>query len=139
MARSPRLLAESPQYGCRDQLSCLGWIIVLPDTHDQPADLGESGVGVPVPLDVATDLGGPVLDVGLRLDVVLGATVPVAAINECSYPSLPEDEIGPAVQLWERPSAYSVAQPEGVNGSTHCQLRLGVPALVALHRASYGR
>jgi len=69
-------------------------ILVLPEAQHRPPGLLEVGGGLAVALDVAGDLVGPVLGVGGRLGVVVGASVPVAAINEHRDSALSQHQIG---------------------------------------------
>lgn len=57
-------------------------ILVLPEPQDGPAGLSQIGRRLGVSFDIAGDLVGPIPAIGGGWDVVLGAAVPVAAVDE---------------------------------------------------------
>ena len=63
-------------------------ILVLPEPQDGPAGLLQISGRLGVSFDVAGDLVSPVLAIGGGLRVVIGAAVPVAAVDEHRDPAL---------------------------------------------------
>ena len=57
-------------------------VLMLPDPEHGPPEFDEMRVGFSVTLHVASELGGPPGGVGLGCGLVLGATVPEAAVHE---------------------------------------------------------
>lgn len=84
--------------------------LVLPNSHDRPAGLGEPAVGVPVTRSGALDLRPPPLGVGNRPRRVLGAAVPEATVDEDRHARAPEDQIGSTTQVRQRLTVYAVTK-----------------------------
>jgi hypothetical protein len=69
-------------------------IFMFPDPHHRPTFSLKGRCRFVVALPVALQLWLPVPRVGLRLDSMLRAAVPEAAIEEHSHPGANEDDIG---------------------------------------------
>lgn len=94
---------------------------MLPHSHDAPAGLLETMVGVGVSRDVALDLGGPELGVAFGGPMMFGAAVPEATVHEHGDFGSGEHEVGGAADLWYGAYADPVAQPERVDGGANCR------------------
>jgi hypothetical protein len=77
---------------------------VFPDSNDAPTGILQDEIRFSVPLSVSLDLGSPKIGVLARGPVVLGAAMPVAAINEDGDPGSGEDNVGCTTQLRYRAS-----------------------------------
>jgi hypothetical protein len=111
---------------------------MLPDPHHRPALSFKGTCRFVVALPVALQLRLPVPGVGLRLDSVLRATVPEAAIDEHSHPGANEDDIGSSAQRRHGPPVDQVAQPSGMQLPANSQLRSSVLARLTLAAAPVG-
>jgi len=67
-----------------------------PEPHDNPASICELLSRIQITRHIARNLRTPVIDMGLRLDIVRRATVPEAAINEYSELRADEQQISGA-------------------------------------------
>ncbi len=112
-------------------------ILVFPHPNDFPPGALEPPIRVAVPLDVPCDLGGPVpaVDVVQTLAVV-GASVPEAAVHEDGHPSPGEHEVGPPIEVGQRPDIDSVPGPAAVQQPTEAKLWAGTDAPHCLHPSS---
>jgi len=84
---------------------------MLPNAKAHPADAPEMGIYRPIPLQISCDLGGPVLGMGFWRFVVLGASMPVATVNENGDTRLTKDDIGRASMGWIGAGVHPVTQP----------------------------
>ena len=107
---------------------------MLPEAQHRPPGLLKVCGGLAVALDVAGDLVRPVLGVCGRLGVVVGASVPVAAVDEHGDAGLAQDQIGGAGKLRLGPRGHPEPDASLMHGGAHRYLGLGVAAAVALHR-----
>jgi hypothetical protein len=71
---------------------------VLPDAYSRPAGLLKHQIYALVAFPVAGDFLPPEICVGLRYSTVLGASVPVAAVEKYTNPLPSKDQIGADAQ-----------------------------------------
>jgi hypothetical protein len=71
---------------------------MFPESHDPPATLSQDSRYRPITRHIPDQLLRPIGFIRCWGPVALGATVPVASINEDSQPLLMEYEIGPTRQ-----------------------------------------
>ena len=109
--------------------------LVLPDPDHVPAGRGQRGVGRPVTLDVAAQLGLPVPDVARGPGAVLGAGMPEAAVDEDRDAPGRERDIGPdSLAVGQiKPVVLPEPVPLAVQGPAQRQFGLGVGAPVGPH------
>jgi hypothetical protein len=123
-------LEKSPPHPVRSGVH----VLVLPDPDDGPSLGRESAVDPPVPPDVESELGCPVLAIVSGNIAMLRAGVPETAIHE-------HGDFWPAKNYvrsyHERLCAYgrvdAVPQPELVEGSPEIELRTGIAPAIARH------
>lgn len=100
---------------------------MLPHAHNGPACVEQRPIHLVVALDIATELGCPVLDVVPWHPSVLRAGVPEAAVYEDGDLSTSEDDVRPNSDL---PAPYGKvlpeAEPAAVECRSHTDLRLRV-------------
>jgi len=72
---------------------------MLPGAEDQPTGFGEGLIDAAVAIDVAAQLGRPVLDVAGRGGAVLGTRVPKTAVDEDGEPDAGKDDVRSHRQL----------------------------------------
>ena len=92
-------------------------ILVLPAAQHRPAQLLQLMRGLRVARPVGLDLGDPVLGVRLRGDVMLGAAVPEAAVDEHHHLGPGERDVCAAALVERQRQVDPVAQPAGVEQS----------------------
>jgi hypothetical protein len=90
-------------------------IVVLPESKYRPTCRLKHRIGVSITRDVGDDLGVPVPDVGLRLHVVSGASMPETTVNEHRDAFTPENQVGRPTKPPQWALAHSVPQPKSVN------------------------
>ena len=110
---------------------------MFPDSYDFPARLAESFVGVGVAAAVARDLVVPESGCGaLGWTVVLGASMPEAAVQEYRDLRLGEDYVSGPAYVGDRPDVNPVAQAESVHGRSERPLGAGVATRVRSHHGT---
>lgn len=114
------------------------WILVLPDPDDVPASGSQRQVVAAVSGYVSIDLGGPVVAVGFRHAAVLGASVPVAAVDEDGHLLPREDEVGMAPKPWKRHHMHAISESPPVQNRSDLELGARVLGSIALHHRPDG-
>lgn len=92
-------------------------VLMLPDPEHRPPQFDEMRVGFSVALDVAGELGGPPRSVGLGRGLVLGASVPKAAVDEHGDLLLREHDVCASARETRQHGIHAVAQPACVQES----------------------
>lgn len=126
-------IRRSAMYFCRDHLGRRRRVFVLPYTNHAPPCFRQKPIRFSVTLSVSSDLLGPVLGVGGRLRVVLGAAVPETTVHENRHLGPREDDVGGSTNAGQRADGDAVPEAQRVDGSPEGELGLGIPAAVGLH------
>ncbi len=111
---------------------------MLPESEYSPAGLRQPLICVTVPGHIPGNLVRPVAGVGLRRDIVLRASVPVAAVDEDSDLRRAEDHVSRAAKAGERLGPDPVPQSLCVDEPSDQPLGLRVPAADRLHVPAAG-
>lgn len=111
--------------------------LMLPETQDCPTPLAEQQLVRPVSGGVVCDLGVPVVSAGLGRDVVLGASVPEAAIHKHEQPRILEYEVWPSRQF--RPEPVPHPKRPQLTPEQHLRYRVTVANARHLRRPGQGR
>lgn len=106
---------------------------MLPNPNNQPACFGEYTIGVSVAGLVLGDLSGPEVAVPLGCPMVLGASVPEAAVGEDRYFGTFEHYVRASPEPIDRRDIDAVAEAEAVDGLAQGEFRLGVLPAVSAH------
>jgi len=122
----------------RDTHRLCGRKLELTETQHNTAASCEERRRLQVTYLVSTDLRAPEVEVGGRHGEVLGASVPVAAVDEYGNSRSLNEQIRRPAQARLRNSTHSVAQPRPVHETAHGQLGLGIAPAVALHGLAGG-
>lgn len=88
---------------------------MLPEAQYNPSSAFEDSCGLLIPMAVRCDFGGPVVSIGYWWDVMLWASVPVAAVDENGHARAGEEEIRRPAQIRLRPSVHPVSKPHAVH------------------------
>src|SRR5215212_9254029 len=111
--------------------------IRLPEPHDEPAEVRQLSGLLPVALDVAPDLGEPVVRIGpprqLLAEGVPVAAVPEVAVAEEADARAGEHEVGSARQARGMLAVAQAGPPEGLS-----QQALGLAAFTAVRLLDTG-
>jgi hypothetical protein len=111
---------------------------VLPDPDHFPSGRVESNVGIAVSEAIGLDLLPPVGDVRLRRRSVLGAPVPVAAVDEDDDARRAEHEVRASPAIAEYRTVDAEAQAPRMELATEEQLRLRVAPASPGHPLAHG-
>ena len=116
-----------------DVSDCLGHVLVLPDAEDGPSEGGQMSVGLAVSFDVPCKFGRPPRAVVRGCRLVLGASVPEAAVDEhCDLGAGEKDVSTAPGHAWEG-MVDAISEPESVEFAAQQQLRFGVACGLARH------
>lgn len=108
---------------------------MLPEPQDSPPKRLELFACHQIALDVARNLGSPVVDVGARLDVMDRAAMPETAVNIDSNFLFGEDDVGLAAPVFLIGRVVdSVPQTGTMEAASDSKLRCCVAATVGFHR-----
>src|ERR1035437_7364052 len=105
---------------------------MLPDDHEGPAGVREPLLVAPIPLDVACELGKPVVKVRLRQRRVLGTEMPEAAAAIDRDMRARKDDIRTAAQPGDGDRVLAEAHTAAVQLASQSDLERA-HASVALH------
>ena len=108
---------------------------MFPEPQNSPPEKREPFSCLLVPLDVARNLGAPMVNVGARFDVVDWAAMPETAVNIGCNLRFGEDDVGLTAPISLVGSVVdSVPEPGAMEKSSDGTLRCRVTATVGFHR-----
>lgn len=113
---------DALEHSLNDLQRCLT-DLMLPHAQDRPAFSDEGKRLAAVAVDVLTELRVPELVAGARVDVVLGAAVPEAAVDEEGELSRGNDQVGSATGGAD---VKPIADPCDMQSAADHELRLGM-------------
>jgi hypothetical protein len=122
--------------GLHHELSSLIGILMFPDAHGSPPRLGQTSIGVVVPLPVTTDLRLPVLVVSLREPAVVRTAVPVATVDEDGHTSASKHHVSATREGSQWLRMYEISEAKPMDGPADSHLRASVARTVGLHGAA---
>jgi hypothetical protein len=119
-----------------DSQGCLNGIFVFPHSDSRPSSFRESAVRVAVAFLVSGDLGCPEVFVDFRGPMVLGASMPITAIQEDGYLRAGKDQVRCSAQFWYWANTNAVAQAKGVCRRSKRTFWARVTTSVSLHHGT---
>jgi hypothetical protein len=126
-------MRSQPMYFRPGRISACIRIVMLPKSQDSPTCFEQPRIRIPIPLDICRDLERPVTRVLPGYLVVLGATMPVATVDEDRDPCPAEYDVCGTTQVRERPYSNSVPHAFGMQEPTNGEFRSRVAAPIGLH------
>src|SRR5262245_21988445 len=109
---------------------------MFPDPKDPPATRLKLQAACTIAIDVLSKLARPELSPRSRTDVVIGAPVPEAAIDEDGHTSRREDQVW---LPWQPSVVKSISEAPGPEQRPQQAFRLCVPAPYASHLLRPGK
>lgn len=106
---------------------------MLPCSDYRPPGLAKCCIDFRVASPVPGDLLFPILAVSGRKTIVIGAAMPVAAVNKDSDALAEEDDISRPPNVWQWAGRHTIPQASLVKLRSEPNLGLGIAAPVALH------
>lgn len=106
---------------------------MLPEPEDPPSGILEPPGGIKIPRHVPSELFGPIVGVRPRNGPVIGAGVPIAAVDEDRDVLPGKHDVRCATERWLWAMCDAVSKSCCVQESAHCQLRRGIAGFVGLH------
>jgi hypothetical protein len=113
------------------------WLLVLPESKNEPAFLAEPFVRLSIALDISSQFRGPPLAVSSRCRAVLLARMPKAAVYEDCHSTGREGDVGSPAHAGNGAVIDAITEASRMQKSAHCELRAGVPAPLDAHAQTH--
>lgn len=108
---------------------------MFPESQHPPPCVIETQGCLAIALDIATELGKPIVAVAFWVGRVNRAAVPEASVDVDGDTHTGEDDVG-AMPVAERSKVHAIAESSGMEEPPDGQLGLSVAASISAHRTS---